>query len=135
MVKTSRMHYRLKTLLTFMLLVAAGAAVYGNRLRAAMRETVALQTIAEKGGWATCGIEGTSIGFGLPPWKSGGFLCGTGLHAVYEPTTEKIVFSDDDLHVLEDIRRLRHVNFAGAIVSSNAQNQFAKQHVRCSVKP
>jgi hypothetical protein len=131
-----RFRYHLSSLLALMLVIAVAAASYGNYLRKIQRQQEAFKQIADKGGWILNYDSGTSIGFGLPPWKcAGGFLCGTGLRSVYEPMSGATNFFDHDMHLFDDILRFQTVDFTGTQVSADGQNRFSKSHAQCRVTP
>jgi len=127
-----RFRYRLRTLFGITLVLAFSAATYGNHLRTLQRQKEAFQKIAEKGGWVLHYDEGAYIGFGPPAW---GGLCGTGLRDICQPTNVPITFCDRDMSLLNDIVKIRTIDFGGTRVSKVFQEQFQHLHRDCSVKP
>jgi hypothetical protein len=133
-----RFRYRLSTLLSCMFLVALSAAAYGHRLRVIERQQKALQRqnvlfrrIAAKGGRILDYEEGAYIDFQSAPFFG---LCGTGLRGAFA-TGDPVTFGDADMPLLDQIVKIRTIDFTGANVSEDIQKKFKASHNDCRVNP
>lgn len=124
-----RFQFRLATLFLVSFLVAIGAGWYGSRLRAAARESRAVDSLAQKGACVHVYEEGVYIQFGKPE----GLWCGTGLKRVVGPFSMVVSFADNDMHLLNDVRRIRSIDFRWSQVSANEIEKFRLANRNCHV--
>jgi hypothetical protein len=126
-----RFQFRLATLFLVSFAIAMGAEWYGSRMRAAARESRAVELLARKGACVRIYDEGAYIEFGKPV----GLWCGTGLQRVVGPSTAVVSFSDSDIHLLNDVRRIRSIDFQSSQVSGNEIEKFKLANQDCHVSP
>ena len=123
-----RWQFSLRFLMGLMMVVAIGAALYGSHLRALQRQEVAFEVLAARGFDIIVYADGTY----LSNAKSTGRYCGMGVERFIKASAAE-PFTDDDIGMLEDVRKLRVVTMSGTNLSPEAVVRFKLAHPQCRV--
>jgi hypothetical protein len=124
-----RWQFSMRFLLGLMLILAVGAALYGNHLRALERQERAFEQLSAKGFTIYLYSEGTYVRPGNPSQ----LICGTGLERVISASSSPKPFTDNDITVLDDIRNLCAVTVSGTNLTPEAIAHIKHKHPHCHV--